>query len=116
MDVSFDKETELNNEPAEEQKDPVILATVEEMMKAGLFTGRKSSKTHPKMRPLICGTRNGSSMIDLEETLNLLNKALDFVKTKVKNNGILVTGTTSSAKKSVEEMATLEVMGVALQS
>ena len=43
MDVSFDKETELNNEPAEEQKDPVILATVEEMMKAGRFSGRKSS-------------------------------------------------------------------------
>ena len=67
------------------------MATVEEMMKAGLYR-QKSSKTHPKMRPLICGTRNGSSMIDLEETLNLLNKALDFVKTKVKNNGILVIG------------------------
>ncbi len=105
MDVSFDKETELNNEPAPEQKDPVILATVEEMMKAGLFLGRKSSKTHPKMRPLICGVRNGSSMIDLEETLDFLNKALDFIKTKVKNNSILVTGTTPSAKKSVEEMA-----------
>ena len=105
-DVQIDKDAELNNEPvAVEPKDPAVLAMVEEMMRAGLFLGRKSSKTHPKMRSLVFGVRNGISMIDLEETINLLNKALDFIKTKAARGAILLVGTTPSAKKSVEEMA-----------
>lgn len=105
MDVLLDKDTELNKEEIV-PKDPAVLAKAEEMMKAGLFIGRRSSKTHPRMRPFICGIRNGISMIDLEETILFLNKAVEFVRGKVaKGGGILFVGTTPAAKKSIEDMA-----------
>ena len=105
MDV-LDKEIELEAEAQPVIKDPAVLAQVEEMMKAGLFIGRRSSKTHPRMRPLICGIRNGISMIDLEETLVLLNKAVEFVGSKVAKGGeIFFVGTTPAARNSVEELA-----------
>lgn len=82
------------------------LPILEEMMKAGLFIGRKSSKTHPRAKPFIFGVRNKSSIIDLEETLKLLEQAMQFVKEKIGEKGtILLVGTTPSAKKSVEETA-----------
>lgn len=78
---------------------------VEEMMRAGLFIGRKSSKTHPHMKPFIFGARNGVSVIDLEETSKLLGAAMEFVKTKTGKGTILLVGTTPPSKESVEETA-----------
>lgn len=91
---------ELNNNPDN-------LPVLEEMMKAGLFVGRRSSKTHPKMRGFILGIRNKSSLIDLEETLKMLEKAMEFIKTKAaeKEGNILLVGTAPVAKNSVEKTA-----------
>jgi len=58
------------------------------------------------MRPFIFGVRNRSSIIDLEETAKLIDKAMEFIKEKVAGNGVvLLVGTTPAAKKSVEETA-----------
>lgn len=82
------------------------LPVLEEMMKAGLFIGRKGSKLHPKMKPLIFGMRNGVSIIDLEETLKYLEKAMDFIKSKAgEKNSILLVGTTPSTQNLVENLA-----------
>lgn len=83
------------------------MPVLEEMMKAGLFIGRRSSKTHPKVRPMIFGARNGVSMIDLEATLSLTEKAMDFIKQKVAagKGKLLLVGTTPASKKSVVETA-----------
>lgn len=87
-------------------KEPANLPLIEEMMKAGLFIGRKSSKTHPRVKPFIFGARNGVSVIDLEETVKMLDAAMKFVKEKSSQKGVvLLVGTTPSAKKSVEEIA-----------
>jgi small subunit ribosomal protein S2 len=83
----------------------VDLPVLEEMMKAGLFIGKKSSKTHPRMKPLIFGVRNGVSIIDLEETLKKINAAMEFVKEKVAKGIILLVGTTPSSGTPIEEMA-----------
>lgn len=100
------KETELQNEtPAAPQK-PVNMPMLEEMMKAGLFIGRKNSRTHPRMKKFIFGTRSHSSVIDLEETVALLESAMEFVKSKVAAKGtVLFVGSTPAAKKTVEETA-----------
>ncbi|MBI4992169.1 MAG: 30S ribosomal protein S2 [Candidatus Harrisonbacteria bacterium] len=106
MDVLVSQEEQLNKEAAAAPKDPAQLAMVEEMMKAGLFIGMKSSKTHPKMRPFIFGVRNRSSVINLEETLNLLEKAMEFIKKKFSEKGtMLLVGTTPAARNSVEAAA-----------
>lgn len=102
-----EKETELNKEAPIAAMDPKKLAVLEEMMKAGLSVGRKVSKTHPKMKPYIFGTRNGSSVIDLEESLRLLDSAMEFIKDKLAsgNKTLLLVGTQPTAKTSVEEVA-----------
>lgn len=102
----MEQEAELNKELVGAPKDPANLAVLEEMLKAGLFIGRKSSKTHPKARPFVFGVRNKSSIIDLEETLKLLEKAAEFLKSKSGAKGVaLFAGTAPAAKKSVEETA-----------
>jgi len=106
MELTVNQETELNKETSSAPKDTANLPMIEEMIKAGLFVGRKSSKNHPRMKPFIFGVRNKSSVIDLEETAKLLDSAMDFVKSKVSAKGIvLLVGTTPSAKKSVEDLA-----------
>lgn len=106
MELVVNQETELNKEAASAPKDTANLPMIEEMIKAGLFVGRKSSKNHPRMKPFIFGVRNKSSVIDLEETARLLDSAMDFVKAKVSAKGtVLLVGTTPSAKKSVEDLA-----------
>ena len=102
----MEKNTELNKEMPTQTQDPAKMALYEEMMKAGLFVGRRTSKTHPKMKPYIFGARNNASVIDLEETLRLLDAATDFVKQKVSEGGsVLLAGTSPTAKKSVLETA-----------
>ena len=106
MELIVDQEPELNKEDLSAPKEPVNLAMIEEMLKAGLFAGRKSAKNHPRMKPFIFGVHNKSSVIDLEETARLLDSAMDFVKSKIAAKGnLLLVGTTPSAKNSVEELA-----------
>lgn len=80
------------------------LPLLEEMMKAGLFLGHQKSKTHPRMRSYIFTTRNGMEVIDLPQTLAALEKALEFIKTKLANKGtLLLVGTAPAARAAVEE-------------
>lgn len=94
-----DKEKEAEEIPAD-------LPIVEEMMKAGLFLGHKKSKTHPRMKPYIAATRNGMEIIDLSQTLQALEKAMKFAKSKIISKGIvLLVGTTPASKAVVEGLA-----------
>src|SRR4030042_2474148 len=58
-----------------------------EMLKAGVHFGHRNSRWNPKMKPFIFGTRNNIHIIDLEKTLPLLQKAIDFLRSVVENGG-----------------------------
>ncbi|MDE2001381.1 MAG: 30S ribosomal protein S2 [Patescibacteria group bacterium] len=108
MSTVMEKDTELNNEvqKAPVEHDPAKLALLEEMMKAGLYMGKRHAKTHPRMKPYLFGVRSGVEVIDLEETLKMLDAAMDFVKSKVAAKGVvLMVGSTPVAKDLVEAMA-----------
>ena len=80
--------------------------SAEEMVKAGLHFGHKSSKIHPKMEPYLYGVRNGIHIIDLEKTKEKLGEALKFIKELISENKVLlVVGTKVQAKKLVEDFA-----------
>lgn len=84
----------------------VDLPVVEEMSKVGLFWGHQKSKTHPKMKPYIAATRNGVEIIDLSQTLQALEEATGFIKSKLGDKGImLLVGTTPQSRATVEELA-----------
>lgn len=83
---------------------PANLPVLEEMAKAGLFLGHQKSKTHPRMKQFIFTTRNGMEVIDLSQTWQALETALEFLKVKIAAGGtILFAGTTPAAKAAVED-------------
>ncbi|PIT95486.1 30S ribosomal protein S2, partial [Candidatus Falkowbacteria bacterium CG10_big_fil_rev_8_21_14_0_10_38_22] len=47
--------------------------TIEEMLKAGMHFGHRTSKWHPKMEPFIFTSRKGVHIIDLTKTQKMLN-------------------------------------------
>lgn len=80
--------------------------TMTEMLKLGVHFGHRKSKFNPKMEPYIYTLRNGVHIIDLEQTVQKLKEALEFVKEVIAKDGqILFVGTKRQAKKPIEEAA-----------
>lgn len=63
---------------------------VEEMARAGLHLGHKTSKLHPKMLPFIFGMRNTIYVIDLEKTKEKFLAALKFLKELAREKKIIL--------------------------
>jgi small subunit ribosomal protein S2 len=83
-----------------------IKIDIEEMAKAGLHFGHKTSKVHPKMFPYIFGVRNTIHIIDLEKTKEKLKEALNFIQKLIKEKKIiLVVGTKIQFRELVKEFA-----------
>lgn len=80
--------------------------TLEELLKAGVHFGHRSSKRHPQMAPYIFGARDKNHIIDLEKTQTMLKDAQLYVK-KLKSDGklILFVGTKPQAAEMVKEQA-----------
>jgi len=82
------------------------IPTIEEMLKAGMHFGHRTSKWHPKMEPFIFTQRNGVYIIDLIKSRKMLESALEFIK-KFASEGktILFVGTKMQAKKTIKNLA-----------
>ncbi|MBI4138272.1 MAG: 30S ribosomal protein S2 [Candidatus Wildermuthbacteria bacterium] len=78
----------------------------DEMMKAGVHFGHKTSKTHPKMRPFVSGVRNTVHVIDLEKTKEKLVEMAEYLK-KLKTEGktVLMVGTKIQHRSAVKDAA-----------
>ncbi|GBE16822.1 30S ribosomal protein S2 [bacterium BMS3Abin15] len=73
--------------------------SMEEMLKNGVHFGHQKSRRNPKMDEYIFTTRDGMNIINLQETSEKLEEALEFAK-KIKKEGkkILFVGTKKQAK------------------
>ncbi len=88
--------------PAAAKQDPVI----EEMTRAGLNFGHKTSKTHPRMKPYISGVRNTVHMFDLVKTKEKLQEALEYIASlRTEGKILLLVGTKIQVKNLVKETA-----------
>lgn len=77
-----------------------------EMIEAGVFYGRKKSKTNPKMRQYVLTNRSGIEIINLVKTGEMLEKALTFLKEKVRQGGLLLLlGTQPAAEEGILKLA-----------
>jgi small subunit ribosomal protein S2 len=67
--------------------------TLREMLAAGVHFGHKRARWNPKMEEFIFATKNGVSIINLEKTKEMLDKALQAVTDEVKagKNVVFVT-------------------------
>ncbi|MCX6007533.1 MAG: 30S ribosomal protein S2 [Chloroflexi bacterium] len=80
--------------------------TVKQLLEAGAHFGHQTGHWHPKMKSYIFTQRNGIHIIDLEQTVTLLNKACAYVRDLVSNGQtILFVGTKKQAQDIVEEEA-----------
>lgn len=66
------------------------LPSLEEMLKAGVHFGHKTSRWHPKMSEFIFGARQGVHIVDLEKTQEELEKTLNVVKGIASRGGIIM--------------------------
>lgn len=78
---------------------------LEEMLEAGMHFGHKTFRWHPGMKPFIFGERDGIHIIDLEKSLELLEKALAFVEKVAQEGAVLFVGTKKQAALIVREEA-----------
>jgi len=70
------------------------IATMKELLEAGVHFGHLTRRWNPKMRPFIFTERNGVHIIDLAQTARALNKACDAVRDSVARGGtVLYVGT-----------------------
>lgn len=80
--------------------------SVKQLLEAGAHFGHLTAHWHPKMKRYIFTKRNGIHIIDLEQTVSLLEKACNFVKNLVSNGQtILFVGTKKQAQEIIEQEA-----------
>jgi len=80
--------------------------SVKELLEAGAHFGHHTSYWHPKMKKYIFTQRNGIHIIDLEQTVALLDIACAFVRDlAASGQTILFVGTKKQAQQVIEEEA-----------
>lgn len=72
------------------------------LLEAGVHFGHQTRRWHPRMRRFIYTQRNGIHIIDLQQTLQQLEKACAFVEEVVSKGGrILFVGTKKQAQEAI---------------
>jgi small subunit ribosomal protein S2 len=77
-----------------------------ELLEAGVHFGHQTRRWNPKMRRFIFGERGGIYIIDLQQTITMLQDAHDYVRNIAERNGtVLFVGTKKQSQDAVEEHA-----------
>ena len=80
--------------------------TMKDLLSAGVHFGHQTSKWNPKMKPYIFGARNGIYIVDLQKTVKMAQKALEFMRNSAaEGKTIMLVGTKTQAKDVVKEEA-----------
>ena len=80
--------------------------TLKDLFDAGLHFGHQTKRWNPKMKPYIFDKRNGIHIIDLTQTVTLIDEAAEFVrKTILDGKKILFVATKKQAQEIVKQAA-----------
>ena len=80
--------------------------TMRQLLEAGIHFGHHTRRWNPMMKEYIFGVRNGIHIIDLEQTVPMLYRALDTVRDVVKGGGrVLFVGTKRQAQDKIADAA-----------
>lgn len=81
--------------------------TIRQLLDSGVHFGHQTRRWNPKVKRFILTERSGIHIIDLQQSLALIDKAYDFVKETVAHGGtVLFVGTKKQAQESIAEQAT----------
>lgn len=79
---------------------------MKQLLEAGVHYGHTTRRWNPKMSSYIFGIRNGIHIIDIEQTVPMLYRAMQAVKEVVANGGrVLFVGTKHQASEKLKEAA-----------
>ena len=80
--------------------------SLRQLLEAGVHFGHQTQRWDPLMEPFIYGSRNGIHILDLTQTVPMLDQALNVVReTVAKGGSILFVGTKRQASSPVAEAA-----------
>ena len=80
--------------------------TMRQLLEAGVHFGHQTQRWNPKMQEFIYGGRNGIHIMDLTQTVPMLDAALDIVqKTVAKGGRVLFVGTKRQAQSPIKDAA-----------
>jgi small subunit ribosomal protein S2 len=84
----------------------MAVVSMRELLEAGVHFGHQTRRWNPKMRRFIFTERGGIYIIDLQQTLALLEQAHAFVRNVAERGGtVLFVGTKKQAQDAVSEQA-----------
>src|SRR6266567_7720655 len=83
---------------------PVV--TMRQLLESGVHFGHQTRRWNPKMKRFILAERNGIYIIDLQQSLDFIDKAYDFIKETVAHGGsVLCVGTKKQAQEAVADQS-----------
>lgn len=85
----------------------MAVITMKQLLETGVHFGHQTRRWNPKMKKYIYGERNGIHIINLEQTVELIeNKVYPFVVETVKQGkSVLFVGTKKQAQEAIKEEA-----------
>ena len=84
----------------------MAVASMRELLEAGVHFGHQTRRWNPKMRRFIFTERSGIYIIDLTQTSERLDEAAQFVRNLAERNGtVLFVGTKKQAQDAIEAEA-----------
>ena len=85
----------------------MAVISMKALLESGVHFGHRINKWDPRMKPYIFTERNGIHIIDLQQTVRLLNQAYNLVRDTVANGGtVMFVGTKRQAQETIKDEAT----------
>ena len=85
----------------------MAVVSMKNLLESGVHFGHQTRRWNPKMKPYIFTERNGIYILDLQQTLSLIEQTYEFVEDLVSRGGtVLFVGTKKQAQEGIVEEAT----------
>lgn len=85
----------------------MAVISMKALLESGVHFGHRTNKWDPRMKPYIFTERNGIHIIDLQQTVKLLNQAFNVIRDVVAGGGtVLFVGTKRQAQETIRDEAT----------
>ncbi|HEY3735488.1 MAG TPA: 30S ribosomal protein S2 [Streptosporangiaceae bacterium] len=82
------------------------VVTMRQLLESGVHFGHQTRRWNPKMKRFIFTERNGIYIIDLQQSLDYIDRAYEFIRETVAHGGtILYVGTKKQAQEAIAEQA-----------
>lgn len=84
----------------------MAVISMKALLESGVHFGHRTNKWDPRMKPFIFTERNGIHILDLQQTVKLVNQAYNVIRDLVAEGGtVLFVGTKRQAQETVAEEA-----------